>query len=196
MTADPDRYHRRSIRLKGYDYSRAGAYFITVCTHHRECLFGEIIDGEMKWNECGETARRCWLEIPHHFPHVELDEFVVMPNHVHGILVIVENDVGANNHSPLPGATPFRSPSRAIGSIIRGYKIGVTKWFHQNTDIHLVWQRNYYEHIIRDERSLHRIRQYIRDNPQHWHLDQENPQRTGPGRLWDESRRRQAEGER
>lgn len=99
MTAvfDPDKHHRRSIRLPGYDYSRAGAYFVTICAQDRACLFGDIADGVMRLNDAGRVVERCWHEIPIHFPHVELDEFVIMPNHVHGIIVIVENHVGAKN---------------------------------------------------------------------------------------------------
>jgi REP element-mobilizing transposase RayT len=170
---------RRSIRLKRYDYSHPGAYFITICTHNRECLFGKINNGKMFLNDIGEIAKQCWLEIPHHFPNVSLDEFVIMPNHIHGIIILNDTglNVGANNDSPLPDCSQkplFRSPSRTIGSIIRGFKIGVTKWCRQNANIYTVWQRNYYEHILRNDHALHRIRQYIVDNPTKWELDMEN----------------------
>ncbi|MFM7372811.1 MAG: hypothetical protein ACKO2Z_34520, partial [Sphaerospermopsis kisseleviana] len=92
MPYNPEIHHRRSIRLKGYDYSQIGAYFVTICTHHRNCLFGEIVDGEMKLNTNGEVAKGCWLSIPRHFQNVELDEFVIMPNHVHGIIIIVNSE--------------------------------------------------------------------------------------------------------
>jgi hypothetical protein len=104
---DPQRRHRRSIRLRGYDYSQAGAYFITICTQDRACLFGEIVDGEMRPNAAGRMVKQCWQEIPAHFSHVELDEFVVMPNHVHGILIIT-NTVGTTHASPQP--LPQSSP--------------------------------------------------------------------------------------
>ncbi len=197
MRFDPEKHHRRSIRLRGYDYSQSGSYFITICTHNRECLFGDVVDGKMILNEFGNVAQQCWLEIPQHFEHVELDAFVVMPNHVHGIIIINNNNdvekiaaknelmkndanigeaknyknVGAKNFSPLH-ENRFCSPSRTIGSIVRGFKIGVTKWFRQNTDIYTVWQRNYYEHIVRDEMDLQRIRQYIMDNPKNWGMDE------------------------
>lgn len=208
MTYDPERRHRRSIRLKGYDYSQAGAYFVTLCTEGRACLFGEVFEDQVRLTDIGLVAEECWLEIPAHFPTVELDAFVIMPNHVHGILVITwdmpsavganvrannhspqsqsdSRNVGANNYSPLPVSDPprvseFRSPSRTIGSIIRGFKIGVTKWCRQNTAIMDVWQRNYYEHIIRDETSLVRIRQYIQLNPARWDADIDNPAATTP----------------
>ena len=197
MTYNPNNHHRRSIRLHGYDYSQPGIYFITLCTYNRECLFGEILNGEMRLNEFGKIANQCWLEIPNHFPQTQLDEYIIMPDHIHGIIVLndfvgVQNVgtknvgakivgakiVGAKNFSPLPmptpeqNITPFRSPSKTIGSIIRGFKIGVTKWFRQNTDIYVVWQRNFYEHIIRNEDELNRIRQYIIDNPKKWKTDE------------------------
>jgi len=207
MTYNPNNHHRRSIRLHGYDYSQPGIYFITLCTYNRECLFGEILNGEMRLNEFGKIANQCWLEIPNHFPQTQLDEYIIMPDHIHGIIVLndfvgVQNvgakivgakivgtkNVGAKNFSPLPmptpeptplpmptreqNITPFRSPSKTIGSIIRGFKIGVTKWFRQNTDIYVVWQRNFYEHIIRNEDELNRIRQYIIDNPKKWKTDE------------------------
>jgi REP element-mobilizing transposase RayT len=203
MKYNPDIHHRRSIRLKNYDYSQQSAYFITICTHNRQNLFGEIVDGAMILNEYGKIAQQCWLEIPVHFPHVRLDEFVIMPNHVHGIIIITddigENNglsdiVGAKNFSPLqipkhisPLQIPkFQSPKRTIGSIIRGFKIGVTKWFRQNTDIYNVWQRNYTacpdaigEHIIRNDDELNRIRQYIINNPLQWESDENNLIRVG-----------------
>ena len=106
--SDRQRHHRRPIRLKGYDYAQAGAYFVTIVTHDRACLFGDVVEGKMRLNEAGQIARQCWVEIPRHFPHVELDEFVVMPNHVHGILVIVDN-VGARHAVPLLPTTRVRT---------------------------------------------------------------------------------------
>jgi putative transposase len=177
MPYHPNVHHRKSIRLKNYDYSQAGYYFITLCTHERLPLFGEIIDGNMLLNEAGEATEKCWLAIPAHFPSVELNEFVIMPNHVHGVVAIVgannvgeknggANIVGANNHLPLQHGT-----SKTIGSIVRGFKIGVTKWFRTHTDISTVWQRNYYEHIIRNEDAHLKIVEYIRTNPQQWQED-------------------------
>jgi len=149
MKYNPDKHHRRSIRLQGYDYSQPGIYFITLCTQNHECLFGEILNGEMRLNEFGKIAHQCWLEIPQHFPHVQLDEFVVMPDHIHGIIVlnnIVVVVVGVQNIEPLQNQNAYQHIiPRSIGSIIRGFKIGVTKKFRQNTDIYVVWQRNYYE---------------------------------------------------
>lgn len=182
MTYNPTIHRRKSIRLQGYDYSQAGAYFITVCTHNRVPLFGEIVDGVMVLNSAGQIVEKCWCAIPEHFPQVTLDEFVVMPNHVHGIITVGANNVGANDYLPLPSdETPIQSnepprplqhgTSRTIGSMVRGFKIGVTRWFRANTDIHAVWQRNYYEHIIRNEDAYLKIAEYIQTNPQRWETD-------------------------
>jgi putative transposase len=185
MTYNPSIHHRRSIRLKGYNYSQAGLYFITICCNDRACLFGQIHNGIMILNDAGSTAQQCWVKIPAHFQNIVLHEFIVMPNHIHGILEIV----GANNHSPdihspeqltqyvpsfdnkAKNISPLRSPSQTIGSVVRGFKIGVTKWMRQNTNVHIVWQRNYYEHIIRDEQSFLKISEYILNNPKNWGND-------------------------
>ena len=198
---------RRSIRLKGYDYSQPGAYFITICTANRACLFGEVVDGNMQLNPMGHIARQCWLAIPDHFPNTALDEFIIMPNHVHGIIWIVEkpnvenddaNDaivgathaiVGATHASPLhTQPNPPRGPKRqSIGAIVGSYKSAVTKRINErrNTPGATVWQRNYYEHVIRNDESLNRIRQYILENPIRWHLDRENPAATGKDTEWE-----------
>jgi len=184
-TPPSPKHNRRSVRLQGYDYSKAGAYFVTICTRNRECLFGEILDGVMLSNDAGGVVQQCWDDIPAHFPHVELDAFVIMPNHVHGILSIVDSQtVGAKNFSPLQ-AQPSISPppsqqrpcgtSKTIGSIVRGFKIGVTKWMRQHTLTPDVWQRNYWEHVVRNDMELNRIREYICNNPIQWEMDQLNP---------------------
>ena len=186
MTYNPDIHHRRSIRLKGYDYSQAGLYFVTICTHQRLPLFGEIIEGEMILNAAGMIAKKCWLAIPEHFPQVKLEEFVIMPNHVHGIIQIdiidvgaknlsplqlQQSDVGAKNFSPLHTTSRPTGTSKTIGSIVRGFKIGVTTWFRANTTTHCVWLRNYHEHIIRDENAYLKIADYVQTNPKKWQED-------------------------
>jgi len=210
---NPAIYHRKSIRLQGYDYSLSGVYFITICTQNRQRLFGEIIAGQMLMNDTGKVAQQCWLDIPLHFPHAELNEFVIMPNHIHGIIVLHGSGiVGANNDSPNADSTktnnhtpqmiaqpqnpstndsanndapairanndsPLRNcngTTKTIGAIVRGYKIGVTKWYRANINIHELWQRNYWEHIIRDENELFRIRSYIKNNPINWERDKLN----------------------
>jgi len=153
--------------LKGYNYSQAGAYFITICVQGKQCLLGKVVDGKMRLNEIGSMVEKCWLGISSHYPNVSLDVFTIMPNHMHGIIVI--DSVGANNYLPLHGT------SKTIGAMVRGFKIGVTKWIRQNTLIKPFWQRNYYEHIIRDARELKTIREYIQNNPLKWELDPENP---------------------
>ncbi len=180
MTTNRNKHRRRSIRLQGFDYSQAGAYFVTICTQERVCLFGDVLDGHVRLNDAGRIVEQCWLAMPIHFPDAVLDAFVVMPNHVHGIVIIIDRTVGAKNFSPLPRKdakvrTPNRSPSKTIGSIVRGFKIGVTKWFRESRVTEKVWQRNYYEHIIRDEEALSRIRQYVNNNPMQWAYDRENP---------------------
>jgi putative transposase len=169
---NPAIHRRRSIRLKGYDYSQNGLYFITICTYNRECLFGEIIYRKIILNDAGKIADECWLKIPEHFPNAVLHEHVVMPNHVHGIIELA-NVVGVQNFEPLPPPkNQFQHIiPRSIGSIVRGYKIGVTKYFRDNTDIYRVWQRNYHEHIIRNEQSYWRISEYIINNPDAWEND-------------------------
>jgi len=188
---DPQRHRRRSIRLRGYDYTQPGVYFITICTHQRAPLFGQVVDGEMVLNVYGEIVRTCWREIPDHFPHVELDAFVVMPNHIHGIIVIVDHVVGATHASPLrhmhtsrpSERVPPRGPaSGSLGAIVGSFKSAVTRRINalRGTPGAPVWQRNYYEHIIRSERALDAIRQYIAENPARWHLDRYNPNAVGP----------------
>ena len=164
---------RKSIRLKEYDYSQSGAYFITICTQNRKWLFGNIVEAKdyspvtkMILNDPGGMVEKCWNEIPKHFPNVELDEFVIMPNHVHGIVVIV----GVQNVEPRRNRYQHIIP-RSIGSIVRGFKIGVTKRFREKSPEISEWQRNYYEHVIRDDDDLNRVREYIQNNPRNWTTD-------------------------
>ncbi len=181
MRYDPQKHHRRSIRLKGYDYTQPGAYFVTLCTQGRAHLFGEVVDGEMRLNEAGLVAEQCWRAIPDHFPHTVLDAYVVMPNHLHGIVWIV---VGARHAVPLPTpavplptAEQFGRPVPAsLPTIIRSFKSAVTNRINalRQTPGASIWQRNYYEHIIRNEDALNRIRTYIQENPLRWARDREN----------------------
>jgi putative transposase len=186
---DPAKHHRRSIRLKGYDYTTAGAYFITICTHHRECLFGEIVDGVMQLNRFGQIVRSYWVKLPQYHAHLQLDIFVVMPNHVHGILVLTASNVGAgfgvksttltDELLAKPAPTEEWEPTdrHGIPEIIRGFKTFSARRINQIRKIQglPVWQRNYYEHIIRDEKSLQLIQQYIDNNPSSWQQDQLHP---------------------
>jgi putative transposase len=179
---DPDKHHRRSIRLKDYDYAQAGAYFVTVCTHNRECLFGEIIDAEMRLSEYGQIVVASWQDIPRHFDCVELDAFVVMPNHLHGNLTIID-DVGAKHFSaelPPKNASPLQphgTQSNSLGAILQNFKSVSTRKINQARDTQgaPVWQRNYHEHIVRNEREWNAIREYVANNPANWLKDSENP---------------------
>jgi putative transposase len=178
MKYDPDVHHRRSIRLRDYDYARAGAYFVTTCVQGRKCLFGEIIDGKIRLSEFGRVAWECWDTMPEHFRHVRLDVFVVMPNHVHGILFITS--VGATHASPKMSnalTNPAGPKQRSLGVIVGSFKSAATKRVNalRGTPGMRVWQRNYYEHVIRDEEDLRELREYIVNNPLRWELDQLHP---------------------
>jgi len=189
------RHHRRSIRLPGYDYSSEGAYYVTIVTQGRECLFGEIFEGNMRLNEYGEIVQKWWNEIPIHFPTVELGMFVIMPNHVHGIIFITTKRRGEvisphedpnNNVQDAHVAEtetlnlgretlPLRRP--ILGQIVAYFKYQSTKEMNRiETDkaITKFWQRNYYEHIIRDEKDLQNKTDYINTNPSLWDEDDNN----------------------
>ena len=163
-------YHRRSIRITDFDYSQSGWYYVTICTFNGECLFGNVNKGMMMLNEVGKNVDRCWLNIPDHYPNANLHDYIIMPNHIHGIIEIINEDVGVQNLEPLQHRFQQIIP-RSVGSIVRGFKVGVTKWIHKNTKVKNVWQRNYFEHIIRNEKDMFRIQNYIRENPLKWNED-------------------------
>jgi len=173
---DPKIHHRRSIRLKGYDYSQAGAYFVTIVAYQRECLFGEVGDGEIVLNDYGLIVQKEWERSEEIRNEVELGIYVVMPNHLHGI-VILKNDtvVGATGRSPLQ--QPRGPEPKSLGALMAGFKSSVTKQINiiRDTPGHPVWQRNYYESIIRNEREMDRLHRYIEFNPSQWMDDNENP---------------------
>ncbi len=166
--------NRRSLRLQNYDYSQSGAYFITICTHNRKLLFGEIESGEMVLNAFGKIAQEEWLRTQILRTNIIIDEFVVMPNHIHGIIIISRR--GTMHRAP-PTEQLGKPTHNTIPTIIRGYKSSVTKQINQlrDTPRQQIWQRNYYEHIIRNKTDLSRIQKYITNNPMNWHLDKENP---------------------
>jgi putative transposase len=192
-----DKYNRRSIRLEGYDYSSAGAYFVTVCAKERECLFGDVVSGKMCLNDAGRVVHDTWRAMPRRFPTINVDEFVIMPNHVHGIVVIDiwSSSVGAGLALPEKSALPDESigtmdggaassAPTTLGDVVRAFKsisaIAVNRLIgHVGRQL---WQRNYYEHIIRNEDSLNRIRAYIAANPARWDKDENNPNADPAGR--------------
>ena len=176
MPYNPDLHHRRSIRLQGYDYTKIGAYFVTICTFQREALFGDVIDGQMQLNRIGQIITSLWQAIPHHFPNVKLDEFVLMPNHLHGIVIIAKQEMQANSTNK--ELVPQGTKSNSLGAIIQNFKSISTRKINRinhNTG-NPIWQRNYYEQIIEDDRTFQNIRQYITDNPRNWQSDRLTPE--------------------
>ncbi|MFA4930926.1 MAG: transposase [Patescibacteria group bacterium] len=222
MKYNPQIHHRQSIRLSGYDYSGDNYYFVTVCTYRRECILGEIVDGKMILNDCGKIANKEWQQTGKIRRNIIIDEYIIMPNHMHGILLIENNYcrgtllralpaqyIQNTNHENMnpnqpqgtqhpnmppqgtqhpnmpPQGTQQRAPtnekfgkptSNTIPSIIRGYKSAVSTKINtlRNTPGIKIWQRNYYEHIIRDDYALNNIRNYIQNNPKIWHRDRNN----------------------
>ena len=191
MKYNPQIHHRRSIRLQGYDYSQNGAYFITLCTHNRECLFGQIQNGQMILNEYGKMVEQCWNNLSNHYDNIELDAYVIMPNHFHGIILITDNVDNVDNVRAireLPRQRQDELPRQQqkqrqqqrrkmlLPKIVGRFKTNSAKQINQmrNTPGISVWQRNYYEHIIRDEKSLENIRNYIINNPAKWQDDDYN----------------------
>lgn len=171
-----NKYRIDSTRLKDWDYSSSGYYFITICTKNKKCFFGDVEDGDVRFTRIGEAANRYWQEIPVHFRNVKLDEYIVMPNHVHGIIIITNDNVETQNVASLQSKrNKFGPQSNNLASIIRGYKIGVKKWSTIN-GINFAWQPRFHEHIIRSEESLQKIREYILNNPIKWELDEYHPE--------------------
>jgi len=169
-------HHRRSIRLPGYDYADAGAYFITICTHGRACLFGQVVDGEMRLNALGEIVREEWEKSATIRAEIEIGEYVIMPNHFHAIVMIgrgVRPDAPTENRPDTP-TFPIGPKPKSIGALIAGFKSAATTRINQTrqTPGAPVWQSNYWEHIIRDEQSWQNIAAYIQNNPQQWEQDQ------------------------
>lgn len=202
----PDVHKRRSIRLREFDYAGAGVYFVTMCAWQRECLFGDMVDGEMRLNDFGVVVREEWLRTAQMRNNVELDEFIVMPNHFHAIIFFLDDNnepVGARRAVPgfdrtvtrfcdvglgLGQGTARRAPTvekfgrpvaGSLATVVRSFKSAATKRINTMRDNPgcPVWQRNYYEHVIRGERDFHAVRRYIADNPAKWDLDDNHPDR-------------------
>ncbi len=178
MRYDPDKHHRRSIRLKGADYTLPGSYFVTVCTCRRESFLGTIRRDKMILSPLGIAVRTCWDDLPRHYANVKLDEFVVMPNHIHGI-VVLSNVVDASPVGAGPvvaGLRPAPTTGAPLTEIVRAMKSFSARRINELRDTTgaPVWQRNYYEHIVRNEDELDCIREYIVQNPLRWTYDQDN----------------------
>lgn len=167
------KYRIKSTRLQNWDYSNNGYYFVTICSKDRVCLFGDIIDGKMILSDLGNFVFNCWKKIPKHFTFVILDENIIMPNHIHGIIIIRKN-VETQNFASLHKKNKFGPQSMNLASIIRGFKIGVKKYVNQN-GIEFKWQPRYHDRIIRNEKELYNIRKYIKHNPLKWEFDRNNP---------------------
>lgn len=206
---DPQRHNRKSIRLKGYDYSQSGLYFITICCQDRKHRFGHVAQGQMILNEYGQIAHDQWFKLPTRFPHIELDAFQVMPNHIHGIIVLVnvgatlavaptdgnahpDDDARARHHYDAHLKIDDRATARVaqtvaptvapttIGDIVGAYKSLVSNacldiYKQKNRTMGKLWQRNYHEHIIRNDRAYQNIQRYIHDNPSKWDEDTVSP---------------------
>lgn len=183
---DPQKHNRRSIRLKGYDYSQVGAYYVTIVAYRRECLFGAIVNKETRLSKFGVVVEQQWEKLPKRFPSIELGAYMVMPNHMHGIIVITDGRGTAETLTAFDDESSRRAPTQerfqkpvkgSIPTIIRSYKSAVSYRINlmRKTDGVPVWQRNYYEHIIRNDKDLQSKTDYIYANPQLWDEDDENP---------------------
>jgi putative transposase len=194
MKYDCTRHHRRSTRVKGYDYSAEGMYYVTICTRERQCMLGNVVEDEMKLNEFGKLVELCWLEIPQDFTRASLDIHQVMPNHIHGIIRILAEDLCrdlineiptknnqiASGHNEIPegnnaNSPLMKNPKQTLGKIIRSFKAKATKKIHDAGHPDFGWQSRFYDHIIRDGKDLDRIRRYILDNPAKWMYDDNHP---------------------
>lgn len=203
MTFNPEIHHRHSIRLPNYDYSQPGYYFVTICAHERECLFGDPENNIIVLNEIGMLVKKKWDDLPGHFPGIELDQMVIMPNHLHGIIIISDHRRGNTNHPPIladmiglsrgdgvfppfpiaitkigPDQGAMTAPLRngkTLGQMIAWFKYESTKEINRmitgNPEAK-IWQRNFYDRIIRDDEELNRIRNYIATNPETWEKDE------------------------
>jgi putative transposase len=176
MPNDAKSPRRKRLRLPGYDYSTAGGYFVTICAHNHKLVFGSIHDGIVNLNAAGRIIEKHWNELPYHYASVVLDSFVVMPNHVHGVLFLRPPD-----EMPADGKSGAgHRTARTLGDVIRSFKKFSAREVNKQrgTTGQPLWQRNYYERVIRDQEELRMIRQYIQDNPIRWEFDKENPNRT------------------
>jgi len=187
MNFNPDIHRRRSIRLKSHNYSTTGAYFVTVCAQNRGCLFGEIVDAQMVLNDAGRMVQEVWNEMPVYYQGIQIDTFVIMPNHIHGIIVLTGINVGAGprtcpNQRDDNGQPRGVAPTMSLPDVVHRFKLmtttryrwAVTKYGWPPFQKRL-WQRNYFERVIRNDSEMERVREYITGNPARWLEDEENP---------------------
>lgn len=166
------------MRLHGWDYSSPGYYFVTICVKNKECFLADIVDCKVVPNEYGKIVESRWLWLKNQYPYVELDAFVVMPNHVHGLVKIAGRTVGTGRDLSLPDLSLLEQGKRkSLSDIIGAFKTTSSKAIHQAGFLNFYWQRSFYEKIIRSETEAGTIRQYINDNPAHWDCDDENPRK-------------------
>ena len=181
MKFNPEIHHRRSIRLRDFDYGSPRAYFVTICTWKREYTLGEVADRKVVLSAAGRIVFDTWLELPKRFPTVSLDSFEVMPNHLHGVLELRSRrkNQGVMNHAPTesPRVVGAQFIAPKLGDIMRTFKALVTRRAKVAGIDLFAWQRNYYEHVIRNDEELSRIRQYIEENPIRWEDDENHPDR-------------------
>jgi REP element-mobilizing transposase RayT len=177
MSYDPHKHHRRSIRLKGYDYTRDGYYFVTICVQNRQCVLGEVVNGEMILSPYGQIVADTWLWLAAQYGYVLLGEWVIMPNHLHGIIILADDPVGAVREPPLRKTAPTTTKRKPLGRLIGAFKTVSTKEINKHRDTPGVrfWQRDFYERIIRNEREYQAIQTYIRNNPITWQEDKLHP---------------------
>ncbi len=190
---DRKKHYRKSIRLINYDYSKIGYYYVTICTKDRKCILGEIENESILLNKTGKIVKECLENVANHYDDVELDEYCIMPNHIHGVIKIrrglihqtpnnSEKEINKNqrilgmiNHAPTTDWMLMKNVNITLGKIVRYFKAHATKTIHDYSKDDFKWQRNYYEHIIRNDEDLNKIREYINNNPYNWDDDRNNP---------------------
>ena len=182
MKYDPNKHHRRSIRLPGYDYCQSGAYFVTICAYQRQCMFGEVVDGQMVLNQYGAIVADTYRWLCQHYSYLDIDKWIVMPNHFHAIMVITDQPCrGGSRTAPTANeqynADAIDKKRKPLGRLIGAFKTVSTKKINilRDSPGTPLWQRNYYEHIIRNPDAMDKIRQYIIHNPVSWQIDQLHP---------------------
>ena len=167
MSRDPKQYFRQSARLKDYDYSKGGAYFVTVTVDGEGEIFGKVVEGKVKLNKAGEIIEKVWMNLPKQFTNVKLDEFVIMPDHFHGIIILENKKEGLMNQARTKEKIwiLMKNKKNTLGKVIRALKAKVTRLIHEDGSNDFKWHRNYYDRIVRNEKDLLILRKYIKNNP-------------------------------